>query len=173
MQAWVPCYGGRTTACYPHALGGAQDGEQRGPDFEHSGKKQLPANQKLILQMSGMTRCATIFFGRKSAPSVNQIAFLNDRACSHDDDSARKRESECRVLVYKLREIRLVVNLKVQNLKSDHCDEDLTLLKLVVIIFVSVRCTAESHLHERCAAQQSSVKQSSVQCPFQQTHVFF
>ena len=31
MQAWVSCSGGRTTACDPHALGGDQCGEQRGP----------------------------------------------------------------------------------------------------------------------------------------------
>ena len=36
MQAWVSCSGGRTTACDPHALGGDQCGEQRGPDLEHS-----------------------------------------------------------------------------------------------------------------------------------------
>ena len=33
MQAWNS--GGRTTACDPHALGGDQCGERRGPDLEH------------------------------------------------------------------------------------------------------------------------------------------
>ena len=32
----LSCSGGRTTACGPHALGGAQCGEQREPDFKHS-----------------------------------------------------------------------------------------------------------------------------------------
>ena len=36
MQAWVSCSGGRTPACDPHALGGEQCGEQRGPDLKHS-----------------------------------------------------------------------------------------------------------------------------------------
>ena len=35
MQAWVSCSGGWSTACDPHALGGAQCGEQRGPNREH------------------------------------------------------------------------------------------------------------------------------------------
>ena len=36
MQAWVSCFGCRRTACDPQALGGAQCGEQRGPDHKHS-----------------------------------------------------------------------------------------------------------------------------------------
>ena len=36
MQAWVSCSGDRTTSCEPHALGGDQCGEQRGPDLQHS-----------------------------------------------------------------------------------------------------------------------------------------
>ena len=35
MQAWVSCSEGRTTACGPHALGGARCGE-RGTVREHS-----------------------------------------------------------------------------------------------------------------------------------------
>ena len=36
MQAWVSCSGVRTTACDPHALGGDQCGEQRGPELKYS-----------------------------------------------------------------------------------------------------------------------------------------
>ena len=39
MQARVSCSGGRTTACDPHALGGDQCGEQRGPNLKHSATK--------------------------------------------------------------------------------------------------------------------------------------
>ena len=35
LQAWVSRSGGRTPACDPHALGGAQCGEQRRPDLKH------------------------------------------------------------------------------------------------------------------------------------------
>ena len=38
MQVWVSCSEGRTTAREPHALGGDQCGEQRGPDLEKSRK---------------------------------------------------------------------------------------------------------------------------------------
>ena len=41
VQAWVSCSGGRTTACDPHPLGGAQCGEQRGPGLEHSATKKV------------------------------------------------------------------------------------------------------------------------------------
>ena len=35
MQAWVSCSWSRTPDCDPHALGGDQCGEQRGPDHKH------------------------------------------------------------------------------------------------------------------------------------------
>ena len=39
MQASVSCFRRRTTACDLHVLGGAQCGEPRGPDLQHSETK--------------------------------------------------------------------------------------------------------------------------------------
>ena len=38
-RTWVSCSGGRNTACGPLDSGGAQPGEQRGPDIKHSDTK--------------------------------------------------------------------------------------------------------------------------------------
>ena len=43
MQAWVSCSGGELPVIHPHALGGAQCGEQLGPDLQGiDGKGMIP-----------------------------------------------------------------------------------------------------------------------------------
>ena len=42
----VSCSGGRPTTCAPHALGGAQCGEQRRPDLKHIKLTEISANKE-------------------------------------------------------------------------------------------------------------------------------
>ena len=46
MQTWVSCSGCLTIACDPHAQGGAECGEQRTPDIEHSDTLGLTGHQE-------------------------------------------------------------------------------------------------------------------------------
>ena len=69
MQAWVSCSGGRTTACDLHALGGAQRGEQRGPDLKHSETK-------------GRSRAATML-PRVTVALLHHTGMHSRTSCSH------------------------------------------------------------------------------------------
>ena len=66
MRAWLSCSGGRTTACHPHALGGDQSGEQRGPVLKHSATgtshdlsfdRVSAASTRLLLSMVLLPQC--------------------------------------------------------------------------------------------------------------------
>ena len=64
-EGFVCRSGGRTTACEPHALGGAQCGEQRGSDMKHSKKqKAAGATSSGTFADGGRER------GRRSLPSM-------------------------------------------------------------------------------------------------------